>query len=605
MLNKIKAGLRTKILLFTLVPIIVLLFVVGFLFFERTTNIFMGQEIEYLKLNLTEFYDKIQGTYFNLFRTGAQDKEFIVESTKKETLKHVKREISSDEAGVEIFILDENFNVLVENNQIENFELTNMVKNVIEDEKNVIFAYQNEEGKGYVFSVRYFAPWKWYLGFAITEEMAFADIYNLFFLVIAMVIGIIIIVGLILFIVTNRLINKPLKESMGILENVSKGDLSKRFQINSNDELGIFFSHFNKVVASLNSIVNRIKKVTYQSKEISSNLESSSKDSAASLENINTNIIEIKDRTVNLDQEIMKSNQSADDVKTFISNVVQQINSQASAINESSASIEQMSASIKNIANTSEEKMNIANVLEERALSGEVEMKKTVEIIKKVANSANLIMEMIDVINDIAAQTNLLSLNAAIEAAHAGESGKGFAVVAQQIRKLSEKTTKNAKEISTSLKAVLGDIKISEESTDNTGKLFASIVERIKDVAASMMEIRNSMHELTIGSGQINEALGELMDISTNVKESSDEMDEKVHNIHNSIKSISSISTNVREEVEEVTDVVKGLVDSVEDVSDAGEENAKSITLLDEIVGNFKVNEQEDDNDTLGMGLKE
>lgn len=292
----------------------------------------------------------------------------------------------------------------------------------------------------------------------------------------------------------------------------------------------------------------------------------------------------IKGKTDHLDSEINVSNKTAGEVKAFISNVVDLISTQATAVNESSSAVEQMSASIQNIAKISEAKLRIVDKLESTALSGQTEMKGTMQITKKVVDSAKVIMKMINVIDNIAQQTNLLALNAAIEAAHAGEAGKGFSVVADEIRNLAEGTAKNASEISDSLKDVIRDINVSQESTERMGQFFVSMVEAIKEVAQSMLEIKTAMEELATGGGQIIKSLGSLIKATNDVETSSSEMDGKVERLNGSMKSLSLLSTDAKNGMEEIAVGIDELYKTADSVSTSGMQNSEAVSKLEELV---------------------
>ncbi len=407
---------------------------------------------------------------------------------------------------------------------------------------------------------------------------------------IILVLAFIVWIGIFWYILGSGL-SDPLKRMLEILDKIKNGDLTSKVILNfpRKDELGQVTEGINAMLDEINSIVSSVKNSIVKVADSGKELNKASDLSEEKLTTMKNNIDSIRDKIVLLDQDINISSQSATDVNQFISDVAGLISSQAAAISQSSSTIEEMSASIQNIANVSEGKLEIAQNLEKKASFGEQSMKEVVELIKKVADSAHLIMDMISVINGIAEQTNLLAMNAAIEAAHAGDAGKGFAVVADEIRKLAEDTGKNSKEISNSLKDVIQHIRVSEESTKKTGDIFIDIVQHVKEVAGSMMEMKAATEEMAIGNEQILDSIGSVVSISEKVKSSSGEMDEKVSKITESMRHLSSISYETKVEMSTFSTRVSEVQTSMQEVSQIGSKNMASVSELKKHVTKFKL----------------
>ena len=400
--------------------------------------------------------------------------------------------------------------------------------------------------------------------------------------------GVMLVLGFALFIII-RLVLKPIVAYVEAFKAASTGDLSVRAEVRAKDEIGRIANYFNDFIGTLESMVREVKGLTDSTERISQDLAASSEETAASLHEIRVNTEGMKNKIVHLDSEVSSSVKSAEDVDSYLSRLSELIADQASAINQSSASIEQMSASINNIATAAEEKLRVANELETTALDGQTEMEETVQTIKKVSASAGVIMEMIQIIQGIASTTNLLAMNAAIEAAHAGEFGKGFAVVADEIRALAESSAESARQITQSLGEVSGYISVSETSTERTGEIFSRIVDQIKGVAMSMSEMKNATHELSIGAQQILEALGSLVSTTDEVKGSSVDMKSRVAVIADAMRSVSAISRDTKYGMEETTIGIDEIYKAAEAISKAGGENSESVSALKELIERFTV----------------
>lgn len=420
-----------------------------------------------------------------------------------------------------------------------------------------------------------------------------ASIFYLLITLLAIVIVIIVIT------VITKKITKPIIRLQEISDSLKQGDFTHKIKITSSDEIGVLSNYFNEFIENLNSTVRDIKNSTTNAKKVSMKLSYTSTQSASSLEEMRSSIENMKDETIVLDNEMESSNKSTKEVKDFITKVVSLISTQVAAVRQSSESLQSMYDSIQNVTNLSEKKLKIARKLENTASNGQGEMKEAMSTITKVAESADLIMEMIGVINGIAKKTNLLAMNASIEAAHAGHSGKGFAVVATEIRKLAEDTAKNSREISDSLKEVIDYIHISEETTDKTGNLFAGMVNEIKEVAHSMAEIKNNMNELSDNSDQVKKTLNKLVELTENVQSSSDEMDKRISKISESVQNINNTSTGVKHGMEEVNIGINELYEMIQKVSDAGLENAESVKKIEALLERFKVDKESPKKPTL------
>jgi len=219
-----------------------------------------------------------------------------------------------------------------------------------------------------------------------------------------------------------------------------------------------------------------------------------------------------------LHEYISKGSGLAEGITRLVHELNNSIGSQAQAVDKSSMVTEKMIGSIKETSDVSLNKQEAIKGLLENAAQGQESMRTTIQSVQGISQSVDGIAEAIKIISVIAANTNLLSMNAAIEAAHAGEAGRGFAVVADEIRRLSANTRENSQSISRTLKSIIDGIAITSKQSGDTDSRITEMSKEIKGFAQTMTGLIDTFRELSAQSGEITVALDSLRDQSSIVK---------------------------------------------------------------------------------------
>jgi methyl-accepting chemotaxis protein len=403
------------------------------------------------------------------------------------------------------------------------------------------------------------------------------------------VVGVFMIFGIFAALLIARSIARPILSMGSTFEYISQGDLTKTINIQSKDEIGSIARHFNLTTEKVKTMVRTIKEQAANLYSIGGELASHMTETAAAINQITGTVRSIKDRVINQSASVTETNAAMEQVTINIEKLSGHVEKQSGYVSRSSAAIEEMAANVKSVVETLEQNTRNVQELREASEVGRSSVGEVSTDIQEIARESEGLLEINAVMENIASQTNLLSMNAAIEAAHAGEAGKGFAVVADEIRKLAESSAEQSKTISGVLKKIKGSIDKITKGTDNVLLKFDAIEEGVKTVSEQARNIRSAMDEQDEGSRQILEVISALNEITRQVKGGSAEMLEGSREVIRESRNLEIATQEIANGMNEMATGAEQINVAVTQVNTISGQNKEDIDALVQEVAKFKV----------------
>ena len=453
------------------------------------------------------------------------------------------------------------------------------------DQSSIVVTSNGEKWKAFIFPL---SELEWKLVVLIKQS----EILSVF----SALLQNMIFIGLLMFVIyftlaafVVRVLKKYLNRLGIVLGKVAQGDLTDRIQVKWRNEIGQILTSLNTAIDHSHTMLSVLHDEVDKMKAVGSDLSSNMEETAAAIRQIGGNVMNVKEKAITQSASVTETVATVEQINGKLNRLVQGIETQTENISESTAVITHMAENTVRISKTLEESNALIKTVYGQTKLGKDGARTANEVVTQIAERSEALLEASQVIQNIASQTNLLAMNAAIEAAHAGEAGKGFAAVADEIRKLAEESNTQGKQIGVVIKESTEIIGRLTEAGAQAEKTFIDVYESVSKISEKEDSIVQVMYEQETNGKQVLEAIKKINDVTAEVSSGSAEMLEGGNQIAVEMRKLADITRETTDSMNEIASGAEQITNAVEEVNEITQKNKVSIENLANEVGKFKL----------------
>ena len=437
----------------------------------------------------------------------------------------------------------------------------------------------------------------------INEVMQEIESRFIFITILFAVITAIIITLLILIVTSN--VSKRIVKVRNMTTTLAEKDFNVTIVPEGSDEMWYLMTNINNMVHQINEFFLLVKSTAKKALNAEASINESAGSTANATALIDTNIDEINRKFQEAVTVINSAIGVIAEMNLHVDTLVKSSAVQNEAIENSNKAVKEVVKTLEYINQMAEERVKSAGEMHTYVADGDEKISATNEILGNIAQQLDEVYEVVTIINNVAEQTNLLSMNAAIESAHAGDAGKGFGVVAEEIRSLAEETSENADKISKVVNAIVAAVETANASSQSAFKAFEKVSHHADQIIGALQEISG-------GIGKIDNQMQQIKDRSDETSTAADEMNhycgdlaEMQKHVSQQVDNMNDVVINAIRSLHQIKEETADIVHKMNSVSSASDESYKNLAELENVLEEFKTAEVEKTEDLSSSEISE